>query len=78
MKDNEDYFIKIIPGIFEKYGRNTDGIYITSGLKIDSPGVYRLCFPQNGQKKQATEKRRPFRGKICTAAQVALLQLQSA
>lgn len=32
MKDNEDYFIKIIPGIFEKYIRSTDGIYITSGL----------------------------------------------
>ena len=39
-----------------------------------NPGVYRLCFPQNGQKKQATEKCRPFRGKIRTAAQVALLR----
>ncbi len=32
MKDNEDYFAKIIPEIFGKYSNETDGIYITSGL----------------------------------------------
>lgn len=32
MKDSEEYFEKIIPGVFEKYQNNIDGIYITSGL----------------------------------------------
>ena len=45
-----------------------------TNYRIRNPGVYRFCFPQNGQKKQATEKCRPFRGKIRTAAQVALLR----
>ena len=32
MKDDEEYFEKIIPGIMEKYAGHTDGIYITSGF----------------------------------------------
>lgn len=32
MKDNEGYFSEIIPGIFEKHLKATDGIYMTSGL----------------------------------------------
>ena len=38
MKDNEEYFSEIISDIFEKYIKETDGIYITSG--ISSP----LCI----------------------------------
>ena len=34
MKDRNDYFAKIIPAIFEKYGEIIDGIYITSGLSM--------------------------------------------
>lgn len=32
MKDNEDYFSEIIPGVFEEYLKDADGIYITSGM----------------------------------------------
>lgn len=32
MKDNEKYFSKIIDDVLEKYIRETDGIYITSGI----------------------------------------------
>ena len=32
MKDNEGYFSEIISDVFEKYIRETDGIYITSGM----------------------------------------------
>jgi len=32
MKDNEEYFSEIISDVFEKYIRETDGIYITSGI----------------------------------------------
>ena len=32
MKDNEEYFSEIISDVFEKYIRETDGIYITSGM----------------------------------------------
>ena len=32
MKDNVDYFEKIIPEVFAKYNDNLDGIYITSGF----------------------------------------------
>jgi len=32
MKDNEEYFSEIISDVFEKHIRETDGIYITSGL----------------------------------------------
>ena len=32
MKDNERYFSEIISDVLEKYGRETDGIYITSGM----------------------------------------------
>ena len=32
MKDDEKYFEKIIPGTFSKYGKETDGIYVTSGF----------------------------------------------
>lgn len=34
MKDNEDYFTKIIPEIFVKYSNKIDGIYITSGFSV--------------------------------------------
>lgn len=62
MKDNEDYFTKIIPGIFEKYGRNTDGIYITSGLKIDSPRSLSLLFSQKWAEKTGDRKVPPISG----------------
>lgn len=32
MKDNESYFEKILPDVFEKHHGNVDGIYITSGF----------------------------------------------
>ena len=32
MKDNEEYFESLLPLVFEQYGKETDGIYITSGL----------------------------------------------
>ena len=32
MKDDDEYFINLIPTIFEKYADKTDGIYITSGF----------------------------------------------
>ncbi len=62
MKDNEDYFIKIIPGIFEKYGRNTDGIYITSGLKIDSPRSLSPLFSPKWAEKTGDRKAPPISG----------------
>ena len=34
MKDNEEYFEKILPTVFEQYGDQVDGIYITSGLSL--------------------------------------------
>ena len=34
MHDNEDYFESILPAVLEKYGKETDGIYITSGLSL--------------------------------------------
>ena len=34
MKDNEEYLKEITPKAFEKYNRDVDGIYITSGLSI--------------------------------------------
>lgn len=32
MKDDEKYFARIIPDIFDKYDKETDGIYVTSGF----------------------------------------------
>ena len=32
MKDNEEYFDSILVPTFDRYGDQTDGIYITSGL----------------------------------------------
>ena len=32
MKDKEEYFKEILPDIFARYGKQTDGIYITSGI----------------------------------------------
>lgn len=32
MKDNQEYFKKLLPEVFEKYAKDTDGIYITSGF----------------------------------------------
>ena len=32
MKDNQDYLKKILPEVFDKYAKETDGIYITSGF----------------------------------------------
>lgn len=34
MKDNEEYFEKILPSVFEQYGDQVDGIYITSGFSV--------------------------------------------
>ena len=32
MKDREEYFKELLPDVFAKYGKQTDGIYITSGV----------------------------------------------
>ena len=64
MKDKEEYFKEILPDVFARYGKQTDGIYITSGISaplcqfLEENGydIPVVAFDTHGEIKSYIEK----------------------